>query len=395
MKSRFFVIVTIIALVGFVVTLDYGNVWAQQEAPTAEQVWEAKYPINLEFSDSLDKEAEEGVPGWGISVLDPRQVIYTHPKDAVGAPFPRNTFDFCYEGEVDALANGGDAFFHDLIVNNAVLLVSFEGDPFWGGPIGPGDDPPDGPIAVYAECNGGTHFPKWDHEHCVNDPNTVDDLDGMEVWGPYYNEEVMPDPDDADYYSLLGDPIPDGGVPTDPKYSVFCIVLPDTHDQIPYVPHSDIVAAVTNPVLTIPEEGAQHYEGDTLLIDLDALMVFEEGGINGDHVWNAGDTIIFSIRNTIPFQGNWDGGEIVVLPFGGPPSYLNHGLHLWHTAFGVATAFDLDPPTEEVDAIEAYPQQPRPQTPALTEWGLIILVALLIASTIFVMLRRRKAAVPA
>jgi len=85
----------------------------------------------------------------------------------------------------------------------------------------------------------------------------------------------------------------------------------------------------------------------------------------------------------------------VVLPFAGPPSFLLHGGNLWDTAFDVALAFSLNPPTQEVDAIEAYPQQPRPQTPALTEWGLIILVALLIASTIFVMLRRRKAAVPA
>lgn len=35
------------------------------------------------------------------------------------------------------------------------------------------------------------------------------------------------------------------------------------------------------------------------------------------------------------------------------------------------------------------------QTPTLTEWGLAILIALLIGSTVFVMLRRRKAAVPA
>ena len=364
MKSKFFVIVTIIALVGFVVTLDYGNVWAQQEAPTAEQVWEAKYPINLEFSNLIDKEAEEGVPGWGISVPNPLQVIYTHPKDAVGGPFPRNTFDFGEEGEVDALANGLDAFFHDLIdsANNAVLLVSFEYDPQWGGPIGPGDDPPDGPIPVYAECNGGTHFPKWDDYHCVNDPNTVDDLDGMEVWGPYYNEDVMPNPDDAEYFSVVGDP----------GFSVFYMTT-----GAGYVPQPDIQAAVVD----------LGYTGGT--VDLDALMVWDH---DFDQTWNTGDIIIFSIRGT---TGTWDGGEIVVLPFGGPPYYLNHGGHDWDTAFDVATAFQLDPDTEEVDAIEAYPQQPRPQTPALTEWGLIILVALLIASTIFVMLRRRKAAVPA
>jgi hypothetical protein len=341
----------------------------------------------------------------------------------------------------------------------------------------------------------------------------------MEVWGPFYLfDDPGYEPDDAEYYSLFGDPIPDGGVPP-VRYSVFTIAHPDTpHTQIPYVPHSDIVAAVTNPVLTIPEEDCYAYDGDTLLIDLDALMVFEEGGINGDHVWNAGDTIIFSIRKA----GNWDGGEIVVLPFGGPPSYLFHGGHLWCTAFDVATAFQLVPPPvvlefpvvttipdpgslprddtvyyfnevhvpmiieecteispcctlvihwadcetdtvhitedilvnlemvrddnysgywdscdqqllhfkegeyncnrfwyhvvrvghivwppplfcrkvlykvpvlEEVDAIEAYPQQPRPQTPALTEWGLLVLVVLLIISTIFVLLKRRKVVV--
>jgi hypothetical protein len=42
MKSKFFVIVAIIALVGFVVTLDYGNVWAQQEAPKWEELEEGK-----------------------------------------------------------------------------------------------------------------------------------------------------------------------------------------------------------------------------------------------------------------------------------------------------------------------------------------------------------------
>jgi hypothetical protein len=363
MKSRLFVIVAIIALVGFVVTLDYGSVWAQQqEAPTAEQVWEAKARINLEFSNYLDKQAQEGTGGWGLNGVDPLQVIYTEPKDAVGGPFPRNTLDFGDAGEVDALANGGDAFFHDLIANNAVLLVSFEGDPSWLGAVGPGDDPPDGQIPVYYEDNGGTCWPKWDREHCVNDPNTVDDLDGMEVWGPFYLfDDPGYDPDDAEYYSVVGDP----------AFSVFYMT------GAGYVPQADIQAAVVD----------LGYTGGT--VDLDALMVWDD---NSDQTWNAGDIIIFSIRGT---TGTWDGGEIVVLPFGGPASFLNHGFHLWDTAFDVAGAFSLDPPTEEVDAIEAYPQQPRPQTPALTEWGLIILVALLILSTVFVMLRRRKVAVPA
>lgn len=109
--------------------------------------------------------------------------------------------------------------------------------------------------------------------------------------------------------------------------------------------------------------------------------------------WGPGDSIIFSIRNTKP-TGNWDGGEIVVKLFdvaGG--SFLNHGGHLWNTAFTVAAKFGVD--TEEIDAIEAFSGGPHSQTPTLTGWGLIILIALLIASTVFILLRRRKPVVPA
>jgi len=35
------------------------------------------------------------------------------------------------------------------------------------------------------------------------------------------------------------------------------------------------------------------------------------------------------------------------------------------------------------------------ECPTLTEWGIIILIALLVGSTVFIMLRRRKASVPA
>jgi hypothetical protein len=513
MKTKFFVIAAIIALVAFVVTVDYDDVCAQQEAPTAEDVEEAKYPIPVEFSNFWDREAEEGIPGWGLNGFDPLQVIYTEPKDAVGGPFPVNTFDFGDEGEVDALANGGDAFFHDLIVNNAVLLVSFEfegvsvtihdaaasvvkdtneceewvyaascnlsgqysiradsnvwlrgifGEPYgsatytstiacravyvqyhssdyndgitdifvddmvnplvridtynrghwyveirglsytthtvkvgpshnsdWtnvipsphGQACDPEGDHPDcdndfwyfcfGPsetgtgTSVYMEDIGANTSPKWSQVDLVNDTKTVDELDGLEVWGPYGS-------DDADYYSLIGDPVDPG---LGAKVSVF-YWSPPAGPSIFYVPHSDIVNAVRSLGFT----------GDSLFVDLDALMVWDG---DYDQVWNDPDMIIFSIRES----GNWDGGEIVVLPFGGPASFLNHGGHLWNTAFGVGAAFDV--PTEEVDAIEAYPQQPRPQTPALTAWGLVVLVALLIVSTVFVLLKRRKAVIRA
>jgi len=203
---------------------------------------------------------------------------------------------------------------------------------------------------------GGNTSPKWTQVDIVNDTNTVDELDGLEVWGPYGS-------DDADFFSLF----------QDFAYG-FSVFYWTGTTYLGYIPNLQIDAAV----------GGLGYIGDH--VDLDALMVWDG---NWDQAWNAGDTIIFSIRAA----GNWDGGEIVVLPFGGPASFLNHGGHLWNTDFGVGAAFGV--PTEEVDAIEAYPQQPRPQTPALTEWGLLVLVALLIISTVFVLLKRKKAVIRA
>jgi hypothetical protein len=114
-------------------------------------------------------------------------------------------------------------------------------------------------------------------------------------------------------------------------------------------------------------------------------MVYEFKGVTGNKIWDTDDIIIFSIRAS----GNWDGGEIVVLPFGGPASFLNHGGQIWNTAFDVATAFGVS--TQEVDAIEALPIPPG--GPVLTEWGIMILVILLLISASFIMLKRKKTAV--
>lgn len=392
MKNKFFVILAIIALAGFVVTLDYGDVWAQQEGPP-EPFDEAKHIIRVEYStDSLGPGLTPDVDENGAA--DPRQVLYTLPPDALGFPPPGDTYDFCDSIDVDAIANRGDYLFWNLATeppnhpwNTANLLVSFEYDPDLAGGV-VGDN-----IAVYSEDILGNTSPRWIHNllppppkppNLDRDGKTLNDtleLDGLELWGP-------PGADDADYYSLIGDPIPDGGVPA-VKYSVFCINPPDTHVQIPYIPHSVIVAAVTSAALdTVPGEG--HYEGPEELVDLDALMVWDMPVVG---TWGADDAIIFSIRAA----GNWDGGEIVVLEFGAAPRFLNHGGHAWNTAFGVSGAFNLAVATEEVDAIEAYPYLSSipPGTPTLTEWGLIVLVALLIASTVFVILKRRKAVVRA
>ncbi len=367
MKNKLFLLLAIIAVMGFVVSLNYAGAWAQQQGPP-EPFNEAKCMIPVEFSDYTDRMAEMGIPtpaDWGLNGADPLQVLYTEPPDVPGALYPCNTFDFSDTEpyEVDALANGGDALFHEVMHNQATLLVSFQGDPASAGI----------PVSVWYELpvvppGPNSTGPKWAKFNLVNDPNTLNDLDALEVWGPNDSTGLC-DADDADFYSLQLDP---GGV------SIFWYNKANGVST-PYVIQPIIQAAVVS----------LGYVGPT--VDLDALMLYENQGVLGDHVWNTGDTIIFSIRAA----GTWDGGEIVVLPFGGPAIFLYHDSHTWNTVFPVATTFDLDPPTEEVDAIEAYPYNYPTQTPTLTQWGLIILVGLLIASTVFIVLRRRKAAVPA
>jgi hypothetical protein len=366
MKNKLFLLLAIIAVMGIAVVLNYGKLWAQQEGPP-EPFDETKATTPVEFTTFPDVKSGGGAP--------PPEGLFTVPPDAVGTPNPANAFTYPYgNNQVDALANKGDYLFWQLIRNRANLLVSFQGDPNYLGP------PVIGPVAVFMEDNGGGRLPKWNQKEpppLKTQPYGLDkdaltlnpshELDALEVWGPL-------DSDDADMYSLQGDPmIPAAG---DPER----ISVRKQWNGLWYIRHSTIQAAVT----------ALGWTGDPDNIDLDALMVWN---VTDSENWGTGDSIIFSIRAT----GNWDGGEIVVLRFGPPQTqhFLVHGGVTWNTALPIATLFNLSPATEEVDAIEAYPGGPTGITPTLTEWGVIILVALLVASTAFILLRRRKSAVPA
>jgi hypothetical protein len=321
MKNRLFLLLVIIAMVGITITFNYGAVWAQRDEEGG------KGPIRTEFSNVPDRKA---VPGGGsIDGRKPMQGLYTEPIDVAGPPNPQNAIFYrdadTINGQIDALANIGDLYFGKLIADQAVLLVSFQVDP--------------GGNAVWYETPAPvTRGVKWTQAQ-LNNPNTppdtqLTDLDALQLWGA--------DIGWGNAYSILGDP-PVGAPPV--RYSVFLWwdqrPGPPAH-SIGYVPRADIVAAVR--ALGFPAS-------DTGLVDLDGLMVMDTGG-DFDSVWNTGDTIIFSIRATGSAPPHWDGGEIVVLPFGGPPTFLNHGGHLWNTAFICSTAFGVH--TEEVDAIEAF-----------------------------------------
>jgi len=271
--------------------------------------------VPVEYSNNLD---EMAIPGGGAhNGLDSLQVLYTEPPDGPGLPFPMDIIDFGSSGEVDALANNGDFLFFGVMLNTADLLVSFLGDP----PNPPG-------IAVYGETPPGA-VGVWALQADLSNPDPpgdVEDVDGLELWGPFGAS-------DANMFSLVGDP---GG------FSVYYFP-PPAGPAVGYVPKAVIAAAVA------PFCGAVDP-------DLDALMVFDLGGWF-DGVWNAGDRIIFSIRAA----GGCDGGEIWVLPFGGLAAFLVHGGHVWNTAFPVGATFGV--PTEEVDAIEAYPADKKSWLP--------------------------------
>lgn len=207
-------------------------------------------------------------------------------------------------GEVDAMAASFDAYFFETLLNTSALLFSVKGD--------------NGGAPIRYELPGGANG-VWATAAQVNS-NGVNDLDALEVWG----SDGSPD---GDMFSLFGDA---GGV---------AVWNFNGGSPIPYVTTGEIAAA-------IGMAGAH--------VDVDALMV-------------SGETMIFSIRAV----GGYDGGELFVYTLGGgagSATFLNHGGHLWDTAFDVGGTFGC--PTDEIDAIEAVNVVPEPASMAALAIGI-------------------------
>lgn len=270
--------------------------------------------VPYEYSNDLDERAVVG--GGAHDGLEPGMILYTEPRDPLGAPNPRNIRQLNTSLEVDAIANLGDAYFPQLVRNQADLVLSFKL------PNPPPFDPND-PFsnATYYERWTGARGVKWTQANYSNpDPaGDLEDLDGLEIWGPVNASDV-------NRYSLKNDWSTPGAT------SVFSYVPggPDT----PYISQAVIANAVV----------ALGFVGDPDSVDVDGLMVRDYGRLG---IFDDRDEILFSIRAT----GNFDGGEIIFLRNGSPPAWLKHGGHLWNTAFNVGAAFGV--PVEEVDAIEA------------------------------------------
>jgi hypothetical protein len=294
-----------------------------------------------EYSDRFDKDTQEP------PVSDPEQNIYWDGNGGRQDAFDYSgsrAGDTVTAREVDALANHQDALFWDVIANQAALLFSTGSTTL----LLPGDSraavynasPDYNQLGIHEKSvlvepiGGGIDF--WATPPQI-DQAGVNDLDGLEVWGGLAD----PTPNDADMYSLLGDPTINGT-----RTSVWYY---NGGVSTSYLNAAQIAAAINRPDIVNLAD----------IIDLDGLMVWDGGNIGQ---WDNGDAILFSV---MPINANLDGvitpninggdidgGEIWSWQFGQPlAQFLNHGGHLWDTAFNVKLATGAV--NENIDALEA------------------------------------------
>ena len=311
-----------------------------------------------DFSDFLDRDS--------LGVGDPEQNI---AWDGLGGT--RDSFD--YEGsrigfpevegpeQVDALGNKFDALFNSVIADRSALLFSV-GNVV---PSGPGDahiyfeaatayGPPATPSGIWAA-------PVPD----IDTMSPVRDVDALEVWG----EDTI---DDSDHYSIYGDPFVDFGAASF-KVAVW-EYAPGGHSSSPAFLTTDLAMSI-DLQFGGPGDGV-FWSHLVELMDVDAMMV-------------QGDRLLFSIAPVTVFDAfgpglhyDFDGGEIFVYHGAGAATdFLDHGGHLWDTAFDVVGTFGhLGVMSENINALEAVSVVPEP--------GAIVLFA--VATLGLAVWRRRR-----
>ena len=260
-------------------------------------------PTNVpgkEYSNDVDEDS--------VGNADPHQVIWWD-----GAGSAADTFDYTGAGaylsdsQVDALANHWDALFYEVINDEVTMLTSFTGfgSIYYTAPV------------HYAPVHATLpNIGIWAAPANINAGSLPDDVDGLEVWGP-----TGPGGDDADRFSLAGDPFTVQGFGRVSVWDYDSV----THTATPFITAAALAGAIGRPDL----------EQD---IDLDAMMTY-------------GNTIMFSIAPIARF----DGGEIWVWTVGGgPASYLVHGGCTWDTGHSVMDHFGVA--TENINALEAVPE---------------------------------------
>jgi hypothetical protein len=236
---------------------------------------------------------------------------------------------------VDAQSQIRDALFREVVDNRVPLIVSTSFDQMLGGSVALAAERPSGSVQSFATST-----------QIVNHPHAggqLRDIDSVDLWG----REGQPH---AAFYSFQDDPF---------NTSVYTLQVLAPGFLQPYLSTGQIAAAIGNPNLAP-------------LIDVDGLMAHDIGtGINPfDGTFGPGDSVMFSIAPIPNPEGGdfYDGGEIWVWQFGQPAKFLDHGGHLWDTAFNVGDTLGVQ--TENIDALEAV-SVPEPAVATLLLVGLV------------------------
>lgn len=222
--------------------------------------------------------------------------------------------------ELDAIANQGDAFFSELVNDQAAMIASFRMPSAAGGPGTDVHSAAGGPLDSlwYHESTPfGSGSGVWANVNQVDNKNRPENVIGVEVWGP---------DDDTNYYSEAGDL---GGV------AVWSLA------GGAYLTSAELALAIKAPTISD--------------LDLDALMVQD---FSPSDRFDIGDRMIVSIRANSIF----DGGEIWVLERDASGAvvgnFLKQGGHVWDTANDVQKIFGYIEQTEEIDGLEAMAPTP-------------------------------------
>lgn len=300
------------------------------------------------FLDSSQNVRFDGRPPPGSGIVD--TFDYNDPGGPTGGGLSDGSTDPTQQ--VDALANHGDAFYNNVVANGTAILFStrvganVQGAGFDAGAPGCALNPIcyetiGGAIGTWAtplQVTQEAGLPAPDDT--TGTITIMRNLDGLEVWGP-------DDTDDADRYSLFDDIVT--GV------SIYNL------DKSAFLTQAFLAGAL----------GAfdSRFQFFLNLIDLDALMVLEDG----DGIFETGESILFSLWPLLGAAGFADIGDAAyVMDGSGAITYLDHGGHLW----------DNDWLGLNVDALEAAAGIPEPASLTLLGAGLLGLGAIV---------RRRRA----
>ncbi len=287
-----------------------------------------------DFSDVRDRNAA-GAP-------DPERVVAWDGSGGV-----RDSFDYSgtrptplfQDMEVDGLAAPGDALFQAVRDNHAALLFSVETDPniMFERETGLPASPPG--------------FGVWATALDIDAMNPPLDTDALEIWGD-------DNKDDSERYSIAGDPFLVGTG----KVAVWNFT-PLVGPSAPHTLTTDLAAAMDLQFAGIGV-GGPYWSQLVELMDVDAIMMF------GPQVTFSIRPITINVGTVAPLLVTFDGGEIFEYDGPGIPTrFLDHGGHLWDTAFDVRGAFLVN--NENIDALEAASGVPEPSCVALLLLGIV------------------------